>query len=90
MSVVSIYFSTRIQKSTSYGAVRGATFPGIPGEAKCEDDGVGRYDGSWPDEVRNITQWPDLNLRLLYQRNLRKKSKTVNLKVAGYRRTGAV
>ena len=48
--------------------------PGIPGEAKSEGDGVGRYyDGSWPNEVTHLTQWPDLNLRLLYQRNPRKK-----------------
>ena len=42
MSVRSIYFNTRIQKTTSYGALRSATFPGIPGEAKSEGDGVGR------------------------------------------------
>ena len=62
--------------------------PGIPGEAKCESDGVRRYDESWPAEVTHLTQWPDLNLQLLYiKRNPRKRSETVNLKAAGYRRT---
>ena len=54
---------------------------GIPGEARCESDGVGRYDESWPAEVTHPTQWPDLNLRR------KEGSETVNLKTAGYRRT---
>ena len=47
MSVLSIYFITRIHKTTSYGTLRSAKFPGIPGlsdETKCKSDGVGRYD----------------------------------------------
>ena len=40
--------------------------PGIPGEAKSKDDGMRRYDGSWPDKVTHLTQWPDLNHRVLY------------------------
>ena len=48
---------------------------------------MGRYEGSWPDKVTHLTQWPDLNLRVLYQRNPRKRSETVNLKAEGYRRT---
>ena len=61
--------------------------PGILGEAKCKGNGMGRYEGSWPDKVTHLTQWPDLNLRVLYQRNPRKRSETVYLKAAGYRRT---
>lgn len=87
MSVLSIYFNTRIQKTTSYGALRSARYPGILGEAKCKGNGMGRYEGSWPDKVTHLTQWPDLNLRVVYQRNPRKRSETVNLKAAGYRRT---
>ena len=61
--------------------------PGIPGEAKCKGDGMGRYDGSWPDKVTHPTQWPELNLRVLYQRDSRKRTEIVNLKAGGYRRT---
>ena len=47
--------------------------PGIPGETKCEGDGVGRYDESWPAEVTHLTQWPDLNLQLLYIKEILEK-----------------
>ena len=61
--------------------------PGIPGEAKCKGDGMGRYDGSWPDKVTHLTQWPDLNLRVLYPRDSRERSEIVNLKAEGCRWT---
>ena len=67
------------KKRHRMGLSRVRRSPGIPSEAKCEGDGVGRYDGSWPDEVTHLTQWPDLSLRLLYKRNPRKRSETVNL-----------
>ena len=39
------------------------------------------------DEVTHLTQWSDFNLPLIYQRNPRKTSESVNLKAAGYRQT---